>query len=250
VLGLFHNPRVKSHKCWKNAGRAPFRCPARCCLPSRLQPGSGQRYRLRSRRSSDVHIQCSILGTSRRGSKLHVDRAILTISLVQKIGQAIALVDVLVLAGLYTLRLEAGSAATRTPISHWLAGFAIFLFLSLAMVKRFAELEKSRANASQPKNGRGYLLADIEQIRSFGTASAYASVVIFAIYISGQDVMTLYHKPSLLWLIVPLMIQWLSRVWLLAARGELNEDPVVFALTDPMSLLIGAAVAAVSLLAI
>lgn len=162
----------------------------------------------------------------------------------------IAIVDVLVLSGLYTLRLQAGSAATQTPISHWLAGFAIFLFLSLAIVKRFAELENLRASGAHPKSGRGYLLADIEQVRSFGTASAYASVVIFAIYISGGDVVTLYHRPSMLWLIVPLMILWLSRVWLLASRGELNEDPVVFALTDKMSLLIGAAVAAVTLLAI
>jgi 4-hydroxybenzoate polyprenyltransferase/phosphoserine phosphatase len=162
----------------------------------------------------------------------------------------IAIVDVLVLSGLYTLRLQAGSAATQTPISHWLAGFAIFLFLSLAIVKRFAELENLRATGAHPKSGRGYLLADIEQIRSFGTASAYASVVIFAIYISGSDVVTLYHRSFLLWFIVPLMILWLSRVWLLASRGELNEDPVVFALSDGMSLLIGAAVAAIALLAI
>jgi 4-hydroxybenzoate polyprenyltransferase/phosphoserine phosphatase len=162
----------------------------------------------------------------------------------------VALVDVLVLSGLYTLRLQAGSAATQTPISHWLAGFAIFLFLSLAIVKRFAELENQRASGSQAKNGRGYLVADIEQIRSFGTASAYAAVVVFAIYISGLDVMKLYRQPRLLWLIVPLMILWLSRVWLLASRGELNEDPVVFALTDRMSLLIGAAVAAIAVLAL
>lgn len=162
----------------------------------------------------------------------------------------IAIVDVLVLSGLYTLRLQAGSAATHTPISHWLAGFAVFLFLSLAIVKRFAELENLRASGTPPKSGRGYLLADIEQIRSFGTASAYASVVIFAIYISGPDVAVLYHKPFLLWLIVPLMILWLSRVWLLASRGELDEDPVVFALSDRMSLLIGAAVAAIALLSI
>lgn len=161
----------------------------------------------------------------------------------------IALVDVLVLSGLYTLRLQAGSAATHTPISHWLAGFAIFLFLSLAIVKRFAELENLRASGSHPKSGRGYLLADMEQVRSFGTASAYASVVIFSIYISGRDVMALYHRPSLLWLIIPMMILWLSRVWLLASRGELNEDPVVFALTDRMSLIIGVAVAAIVLLA-
>jgi len=162
----------------------------------------------------------------------------------------IELVDVLVLSGLYTLRLQAGSAATQTPISHWLAGFAIFLFLSLAIVKRFAELENQRASGSQPKNGRGYLVADIEQLRSFGTSSAYAAVVIFAIYISGRDVTALYHKPRLLWLIVPMMILWLSRVWLLASRGELNEDPVIFALTDRMSLLIGVAVACIALLAL
>jgi 4-hydroxybenzoate polyprenyltransferase len=162
----------------------------------------------------------------------------------------IALVDVLVLAGLYTLRLEAGSAATQTPISQWLAGFSVFLFLSLAIVKRFAELENLRASGSSPKNGRGYLVADIEQMRAFGTSSAYAAVVIFAIYISGQDVTALYHQARLLWLMVPLMILWLSRLWLLASRGELNEDPVVFAHTDWMSRLMGAAVAAVAFLAL
>ena len=162
----------------------------------------------------------------------------------------IALLDVLVLSGLYTLRLLAGGAATSTPISHWLAGFSAFLFFSLAIAKRFAELENLRAGGSVPRNGRGYLLADIDQLRSFGTSSAFAAVVIFAIYISGLDVTKLYRNPQLLWLIVPLMILWLCRVWLLASRGELDEDPVVFALTDPMSLLIGAAVAVIALLAI
>ena len=100
----------------------------------------------------------------------------------------IALVDVVVLSGLYTLRLLAGGAATATPISHWLAGFAIFLFLSLAIVKRFAELENLRMSGMQLKNGRGYLMSDIEQIRAFGTASAFAAVVVFAKYISSQDV--------------------------------------------------------------
>ncbi|HUV69295.1 MAG TPA: UbiA family prenyltransferase [Terracidiphilus sp.] len=162
----------------------------------------------------------------------------------------IPLVDVLILSGLYTLRLLAGSAATGTYISHWLAGFSVFLFFSLAIAKRFAELETLLATNSVPKNGRGYLLADIEQLRSFGTASAFAAVVIFAIYISGRDVTMLYRDPALLWLIMPLMILWLCRVWLLASRGELHEDPVVFALTDRMSLLIGAAVAVVALLAV
>ena len=161
-----------------------------------------------------------------------------------------ALLDVLVLSGLYTLRIEAGAAATATPVSNWLAGFSIFLFLALAFVKRFAELENLRASAASPRNGRGYLVADLEQLRAFGTSSSYAAVVIFAIYINGRDVMALYHRPEVLWLIVPLQLLWLSRVWLLASRGLLNEDPVVFALTDRASLLIGAGVVATALLAL
>ncbi len=162
----------------------------------------------------------------------------------------IALVDVLALSGLYILRLLAGSAATLTVISHWLAGFSMFLFLSLAIVKRFAELENLRASNAVPRNGRGYLVTDLEQLRSFGTASAYAAVVVFAIYITGPDVMKLYRNPELLLLSLPLMILWLNRVWLLASRGELDEDPVAFALTDRMSQLIGAAVVAIALLAL
>jgi 4-hydroxybenzoate polyprenyltransferase/phosphoserine phosphatase len=162
----------------------------------------------------------------------------------------IALVDVLVLSGLYTLRLLAGSAATQSHISHWLAGFSVFLFFSLAMVKRFAELQNLRASGLPPHNGRGYLVSDIDQLRSFGTSSAFAAVMVFAIYISGSDVTLLYRRPQLLWLIMPFMILWLCRVWLLASRGELNEDPLVFALTDRASLLIGVAVAVIALLAI
>ena len=161
----------------------------------------------------------------------------------------IALVDVVVLSGLYTLRLLAGGAAASTPISHWLAGFAIFLFLSLAIVKRFAELENLRMTGMQLKNGRGYLMSDIEQIRAFGTSSAFAAVVVFANYISGPDVIALYHHPVRLWLIVPFMVLWLCRVWLLASRGELDEDPVAFALTDAASLAMGVAVAGIVLLA-
>jgi 4-hydroxybenzoate polyprenyltransferase len=161
-----------------------------------------------------------------------------------------ALVDVLTLSGLYILRLLAGGAATQTPISHWLAGFSMFLFLSLAIVKRFAELENLRATSSTPRNGRGYLLADMAQMRSFGNSSGMAAVVVFAIYISGADVAKLYHQPKLLWLIVPCMILWINRVWLLASRGQLDEDPVAFALTDRMSQLIGVAVIVIALLAL
>jgi len=162
----------------------------------------------------------------------------------------IALVDVMVLSGLYTLRLFAGSAATQSHISDWLAGFSIFLFFSLAIVKRFAELENLRSSGLPPRNGRGYLIADSAQLRSFGTSSAFAAVMVFAIYISSGEVVMLYRRAELLWLIVPLMILWLCRVWLLASRGELDEDPLVFAFTDRMSLAIGIAVAAIALLAV
>jgi 4-hydroxybenzoate polyprenyltransferase len=151
----------------------------------------------------------------------------------------IVLVDVVILSGLYTVRMVAGAAATNTKISPWLAAFSIFFFLSLAMVKRFSELQNLLARGVNPTSARGYFLSDIEQVRSFGTASAYASIVIFALYINGNDVSALYHHPGRMWLITPLMILWVSRVWLLASRGLLDEDPVVFALQDRMSLLLG-----------
>lgn len=149
------------------------------------------------------------------------------------------LVDVVLLSGLYTLRILAGSAATDIKISPWLASFSIFFFLSLAIVKRFSELENLRASGAAPRNGRGYLLSDIEQMRSFGTASAYASVVVFTLYINAMGDMQLYHHPKRLWLLAPILILWLSRVWLLASRGQLDEDPVVFALTDRRSMMLG-----------
>ncbi len=159
----------------------------------------------------------------------------------------LVLVDVLILAGLYTVRMLAGAAVTDTPISPWLAGFSLFLFLSLAMVKRFSELRNLRASGDVPANGRGYVLLDIEQLRSFGTASAYAAVVVFALYINSREIAAIYEHPHRMWLITPLLILWVSRFWLLASRGKLNEDPVVFALTDRTSLLIGAGIAAIAL---
>ncbi len=151
----------------------------------------------------------------------------------------IVVVDVIILSALYTLRILAGAAAANVPISDWMAGFAIFFFFSLALVKRFSELENLRARGTAPSNGRGYLVHDMEQLRSFGTASAFASIVVFTLYINNPEVRQLYHHPQRLWLLAPLLIWWLSRVWLRASRGQMNEDPVIFALTDPASLLAG-----------
>jgi len=162
----------------------------------------------------------------------------------------VVLIDVLVLSGLYTLRILAGAAATLIPVSPWLGAFSVFFFLSLAMAKRFAELTNLRAQDKAPANGRGYILADIEQVRSFGTAAAYGAVIIFILYINNPAVSALYRYPQRMWLMAPLMIWWTSRVWLLASRGELDEDPLVFALTDRVSLGIGALVFVVGLLAL
>jgi 4-hydroxybenzoate polyprenyltransferase len=159
------------------------------------------------------------------------------------------LIDVLLLSALYTLRILAGAAAVRVPVSPWMAAFAIFFFFSLALVKRFSELENLRLRGAIPANGRGYRVQDLEQLRSFGTASAYASIVIFALYINNPEVGQLYRHPHRLWLMTPVLLWWLSRIWLKASRAELEEDPVVFALTDRASLLAGLLMAAIAIFA-
>jgi 4-hydroxybenzoate polyprenyltransferase/phosphoserine phosphatase len=167
----------------------------------------------------------------------------------------IVLVDVIVLSGLYTIRILAGSAASGVPVSPWLAAFSIFFFLSLAFVKRFSELEgvrlRSEASGTLAVKGRGYRISDLEQIRSFGTSSGYASVLVFLLYIGNLDAAArLYVHTTRLWLLVPVLLLWLSRLWLLASRGELHEDPVVYAITDKRSLLLGVVVVAIILSAL
>lgn len=162
----------------------------------------------------------------------------------------LTIVDVLLLSSLYTLRLLAGGAATDTEISPWLGGFSTFLFLALAMVKRFSELENLRERGSTVTHGRGYLVADMEQVRSFGTSSATAAVVVFMLYIARPDVTALYRHATRLWLVVPLLIYWLYRIWLVASRGELDDDPVVFAMSDRVSIAVGLLVVAVAVYAL
>lgn len=155
------------------------------------------------------------------------------------------IVDVIVLSGLYTIRILAGSAATGVAVSTWLAGFSIFFFLSLAFVKRFAELEGLRERGGATARGRGYLVADLEQLRTFGSASGYVSVAVLTLYISNLDAAELYRHSHRLWLLVPVLLWWISRLWLVASRGQLNEDPVVYAITERKSLLMGLVVVAI-----
>ncbi|MDN5925421.1 MAG: UbiA family prenyltransferase, partial [Xanthomonadales bacterium] len=147
----------------------------------------------------------------------------------------VAMLDVLVLAGLYTLRVIAGGAASAVPLSFWLLAFAMFVFLSLAMLKRYAELHDLRASGGSLVNGRGYDVEDLPLVQSLGAASGYVSVLVLALYIQSSASAALYSRPMLLWLLCPLLLYWISRAWMLAHRGRMHDDPLAFAATDRAS---------------
>jgi 4-hydroxybenzoate polyprenyltransferase len=154
------------------------------------------------------------------------------------------------LAGLYTLRIIAGAAASRIDLSFWLLAFSVFLFLSLAFVKRYAEVFDASRAGKLIGHARGYGDADLSVIMNLGTASGYCAVVVIALYINSSDSIALYHHHKPLWLICPLMLFWISRVWMLTARGHMHDDPIVFALRDRMSLVVVAALGVIVLASI
>jgi 4-hydroxybenzoate polyprenyltransferase len=163
---------------------------------------------------------------------------VLTFSYSLRLKQ-IALIDVFVLASLYGLRILAGGFAGQVAVSDWLLVLSLFLFLSLAFVKRFTELGSARLRNRTEITGRGYSLGDDGGVSQMGVASGYIAVVILALYITNPLVTQLYLRPMNLLLACPLLLYWISRIWLLARRQELHEDPVVFAFTDRQSWLIG-----------
>ena len=144
------------------------------------------------------------------------------------------ILDVLVLAGLYTLRIFAGGVASSVAVSTWFLAFAMFLFLSLAFLKRYADL-----SANVQKQGRSYEAADALPVAIFGGASALLASLVIVLYVSSPQVVKLYARPDLLWLACPLLIYWTARAWVLAGRGKMNHDPVMFALCDPASYVVG-----------
>jgi 4-hydroxybenzoate polyprenyltransferase len=150
------------------------------------------------------------------------------------------IVDVLCLAGLYTLRILAGGAAVGVPISFWLLVFSMFLFLSLAFVKRYSELESVSREQGGALSGRNYQQVDLEMVRSVGPASGYLAVLVLCLYLNDPASATLYRHPKVLWLLCPTVLHWITRIWFLAQRGQMHSDPLVFALTDKRSLITGA----------
>jgi len=161
----------------------------------------------------------------------------------------IVLADVMCLAGLYTIRIFAGGVATGIQISNWFLAFSVFFFLSLAMAKRASELFHLRLEKRGAPGGRGYLVGDLEQLSSMGAGSGYISVLVLALYISSEEVKAFYHHPERLWFVCLLIFYWITRIWLLTHRGEIREDPLVFALKDKVSYGVGFLVCVIFILA-
>ena len=148
----------------------------------------------------------------------------------------LALIDVLVLSGLYTLRIGAGAVASGVDLSNWLLAISIFLFLSLALVKRCAELEELEDDRSKLAPGRGYRPRDLDSLRAMGMSSGFLAVLVLALYIDSQNSRQLYAHPDWLWAAAPVLLLWVMRIWLKTGRRELHgEDPLQFALKDPFS---------------
>jgi 4-hydroxybenzoate polyprenyltransferase len=158
--------------------------------------------------------------------------------------------DVLALAALWTIRVLAGGAAARVAVSDWLLALSVFLFVGLALLKRYADLGLLAAQATDTAHGRGYVSADRDLLRSMGVTSGYLAVLVLALYLTSPQVTTLYESPRLLWLVCPLLLYWIAHMWFLAHRGAIEDDPIVVAARDPASYLVGALIALIVFAAI
>lgn len=162
----------------------------------------------------------------------------------------LVILDILTLASLYTIRIIAGGAAVSVEISPWLLAFSMFFFLSLALVKRYTELLVMKDANKEKASGRGYEVGDSDLVRGFGTASAYISVLVFALYANSEQIMKLYNEPYYFWGIAVLLMYWITRIWFLAHRGKMTDDPIVFTVKDKASWLIGLFIAVIGVLAV
>lgn len=160
------------------------------------------------------------------------------------------LVDVVTLAALYTVRVVAGGVAVGVVVSNWLLAFSLFLFMSLALIKRYTELA-SRLDGGLPSpSNRNYELSDLSVVAAMAAGSGYNAVVVLALYLSSDAVTQLYRRPELLWFVCPVILYWISRALLLAHRRMMHDDPIVFALRDRVSLITAATVGILALAAI
>lgn len=163
--------------------------------------------------------------------------------------KAQVMVDVMMLSALYTVRILAGGAATDIVLSFWLLAFSMFLFLSLALLKRYGEMRMLKRADKRQSAGRGYSTDDLVVLLALGSASGYSAVLVLALYVNSSDVTRLYPHPHVLWGAIPLVVYWLSRIWLKSHRGEVHDDPVVFAARDWQSLVLVAALFGLAVIA-
>ncbi|MGR5246665.1 UbiA family prenyltransferase [Vibrio sp. PNB23_22_6] len=161
---------------------------------------------------------------------------ILTVLYSFKVKQYVGM-DVVTLALLYTIRILAGAAAINVVASFWLLAFSIFIFLSLALVKRCSEIQTMEVGGKKNVKGRDYSPKDYSLLISFGASSALLSVLMFCFYINNNALTDQYQQPDILWLIVPALCYWLMRMWIKTHRGEMHHDPIVFSLKDRGSLI-------------
>lgn len=159
------------------------------------------------------------------------------------------IVDAITLGSLYTFRILAGAIAISSFVSSWLLAFSMFFFFSMALIKRYTDLRILKLNQETHINGRGYIADDIEIVRITGIVSGYLSLLVLALYINGVHVKSLYAEPALLWLLIPCLMYWITRIWFLTHRGYMTEDPIVFAIKDYKSYIVAAIIIIILILA-
>lgn len=162
----------------------------------------------------------------------------------------VVMLDVILLAALYTVRIIGGAVVIGSALSFWLLAFSMFIFLSLALLKRYIELSAMLVEGKISAAGRGYAVDDLPLLQSLGAASGYLAILVLALYINSPESIELYDRPQVLWLLCPLLLYWVSRTWVVAHRGEMDDDPVVFAATDRVSQVVGVLCAVIALGAI
>jgi 4-hydroxybenzoate polyprenyltransferase/phosphoserine phosphatase len=164
--------------------------------------------------------------------------------------KAYPLLDVFTLAALYTLRIVAGGVASGHPVTTWLLAFSGFIFLSLALIKRAAEIIATmHSDPQQSVARRGNRADDLQMVQLFGASSSFASSMVLALFINSSAALQPYSSPEILWAFVPLILFWQLRLWLATQRGNMHDDPIVYAAKDWVSWLVGASIVAVLLLA-
>lgn len=161
----------------------------------------------------------------------------------------IVVLDVVILAALYTVRVVAGATAVTVPLSRWFLAFSVFLFLSLALLKRLVEVTGVAERKAGGVAGRGWEVVDLPLLRSLGVGCAVAAALVYCLYITDDQTGNLYTHPDVLWAGLPVLLYWLARVWLLANRGDVHDDPVVFALRDTPSYAVVALMACILVIA-